>query len=160
MTSERFAALAEKYMDTIYRLAYSCTRSTADADDVTQEVLIHLYREEKDFQSDEHVKNWLMKVTINQCRMLFRSPWRKAEPIDDYAETLQMENEDQVELFTLVMGLEKKYRVVIHLFYYEGYSVKEISELLNIPEKTVRTRLFRARAKLKTILTEEVSDND
>jgi RNA polymerase sigma-70 factor (ECF subfamily) len=101
-----------------------------------------------------------MKVTINQCRMLFRSPWRKAEPIDDYAETLQMENEDQVELFTLVMGLEKKYRVVIHLFYYEGYSVKEISELLKIPEKTVRTRLFRARAKLKNILTEEVSDND
>ena len=96
MTSERFAALAEKYMDTIYRLAYSCTRSAADADDVTQEVLIHLYREEMDFQSDEHVKNWLMKVTINQCRMLFRSPWRKAEPIDDYAETLQMENEDQV----------------------------------------------------------------
>ena len=160
MTSERFAALAEKYMDTIYRLAYSCTRSAADADDVTQEVLIHLYREEMDFQSDEHVKNWLMKVTINQCRMLFRSPWRKAETIDDYAETLQMENEDQVELFTLVMGLEKKYRVVIHLFYYEGYSVKEISELLKIPEKTVRTRLFRARAKLKNILTEEVSDND
>ena len=155
MSKEEFAALAENYMDTIYRVAYSWTKNSHDANDVTQEVLMQLYRTPQKFESDAHLKNWLIRVTINQCKMLFRSPWKKVEDIGEYAETLGFEEESYLDLFQAVMKLDKKYRVPVLLFYYEGYSTVEIASLLNIPDKTVSTRLFRAKAKLKEYLKEE-----
>lgn len=155
MSKEEFAALAENYMDTIYRLAYSWTKNSHDANDVTQEVLMQLYRTPQKFESDAHLKNWLIRVTINQCKMLFRSPWKRVEDIGEYAETLGFEEESYLDLFQAVMKLDKKYRVPVLLFYYEGYSTAEIASLLNIPDKTVSTRLFRAKAKLKEYLKEE-----
>ena len=86
MSKEEFAVFAGKYMDMIYRVAYSWTKNSHDANDVTQEVLIQLYRTTKEFESDSHLKNWLIRVTVNQCKMLFRSPWRKVEDIGEYAE--------------------------------------------------------------------------
>lgn len=154
-TNEEFANVAKKYMDTIYRVAYSWLKNSDDANDVTQDVLVQLYKTSKEFESDAHLKNWLIRVTVNQCKMIFRSPWNKTENIDDYAETLGFEKEDYRYLFDAVMRLDKKYRVPLMLFYYEGYSTSEISSILNIPEKTVSTRLFRARAKLKDYLKEE-----
>lgn len=155
MSKEEFAALAENYMDIIYRVAYSWTKNSHDANDVTQEVLMQLYRTPQKFESDAHLKNWLIRVTINQCKMLFRSPWKKVEDIGEYAETLGFEEESYLDLFQAVMKLDKKYRVPVLLFYYEGYSTAEIASLLNIPDKTVSTRLFRAKAKLKEYLKEE-----
>lgn len=155
MSKEKFENLAEKYMDMIYRVAYSWTKNSYDANDVTQDVLIQLYKTNKEFESDDHIKNWLIKVTINQCKMLFRSLWNKMEDISDYAETIGFEDESHLELFFAVMKLDKKYRVPLMLFYYEGYSTKEISSFLEIPEKTISTRLFRAKAKLKEYLKEE-----
>ena len=155
MSKEEFAALAENYMDTIYRVAYSWTKNSHDANDVTQEVLMQLYRTPQKFESDAHLKNWLIRVTINQCKMLFRSPWKKMEDIGEYAETLGFEEESYLDLFQAVMKLDKKYRVPVLLFYYEGYSTAEIASLLNIPDKTVSTRLFRAKVKLKEYLKEE-----
>lgn len=155
MSKEEFTAFAEKYMDMIYRLAYSWTKNSHDANDVTQDVLIQLYKTTKDFESESYLKNWLIKVTVNQCKMLFRSSWNKMEDIGEYAETLGFEDESYLELFQSVMKLDKKYRVPLMLFYYEGYSTAEISALLELPEKTVSTRLFRAKAKLKNCLKEE-----
>ena len=155
MSNEKFAALAVKYMDTIYRVAYSWTKNPDDANDVTQDVLIQLYKTTREFESDSHLKNWLIRVTVNQCKMLFRSPWRKIEDIGEYADTLGFEEESHLALFQAVMKLDKKYRVPVLLFYYEGYSTAEIASILKVPEKTVSTRLFRARAKLKDYLKEE-----
>lgn len=155
MSKEEFAAFAEKYMDTIYRVAYSWTKNSNDANDVTQDVLIQLYKTGKEFESDSHLKNWLIRVTVNQCKMLFRSPWNKMGDIGKYANTLGFEDESHLDLFQAVMNLDKKYRVPILLFYYEGYSTAEIASILSIPEKTVSTRLFRAKAKLKNYLKEE-----
>ena len=155
MSKEEFTAFAEKYMDTIYRVAYSWTKNSDDANDVTQDVLIQLYKTTKEFESDSHVKNWLIKVTVNQCKMLFRSPWRKMEDIGEYADTLGFEEKSHLDLFRAVMNLDKKYRVPLLLFYYEGYSTAEIASILGIPEKTVSTRLFRAKARLKDDLKEE-----
>ncbi len=155
MSNEKFAALAVKYMDTIYRVAYSWTKNPDDANDVTQDVLIQLYKTTREFESDSHLKNWLIRVTVNQCKMLFRSPWRKIEDIGEYADTLGFEEESHLALFQALMKLDKKYRVPILLFYYEGYSTAEIASILKVPEKTVSTRLFRARAKLKDYLKEE-----
>lgn len=155
MSKEQFESLAEKYMDMIYRVAYSWTKNSDDANDVTQDVFIQLYKTDREFESDSHIKNWLMKVTVNRCRMLFRSLWNKMEDINDYAETIGFEDESHLDLFLAVMKLDKKYRVPLMLFYYEGYSTKEISSFLGIPEKTISTRLFRAKAKLKDYLKED-----
>lgn len=155
MLNEEFITFAEKYMDTIYRTAYSWTKNSDDAKDVTQDVLIQLYKTTKEFESDSHMKNWLMKVTVNRCKMIFRSPWSKIEDIENYGETLGFEDESYMDLFLAVMNLDKKYRVPLMLFYYEGYSTSEIASLLDIPEKTVSTRLFRAKGKLRDYLKEE-----
>lgn len=155
MSKEEFSALAEKYMDTIYRVAYSWTKNSDDANDVTQDVLIQLYKTTKEFESDSHLKNWLIRVTVNQCKMIFRSPWSKMEDIGEYANILGFEEECHLDLFQAVMNLDKKYRVPILLFYYEGYSTAEIASILGISEKTVSTRLFRAKAKLKDYMKEE-----
>lgn len=155
MSKEEFVVFTEKYMDTIYRVAYSWTRNSHDANDVTQDVLIQLYKTTREFESDSHMKNWLIRVTVNQCKMLFRSPWSKMEDIGEYADTLEFEEESHLDLFQAVMNLDKKYRVPILLFYYEDYSTTEIASILGIPEKTVSTRLFRAKAKLKNYLKEE-----
>lgn len=155
MSKEEFATLAEKYMDTIYRVAYSWTKNSHDANDVTQDVLIQLYKTTKEFESDSYLRNWLIRVTINEYKMMFRSKWSKMEDIGEYAETLGFEEESHLDLFYAVMKLDKKYRVPLMLFYYEGYSTLEISSILDIPEKTVSTRLFRARTKLKDYLKEE-----
>ena len=155
MPKEEFTRFAEKYMDTIYRVAYSWTKNSDYANDVTQDVLIQLYKTTKEFESDAHLKNWLIRVTVNQCKMIFRSPWHKVEDIGKYADSLGFEDESHLDLFQAVMNLDKKYRVPILLFYYVGYSTAEIASVLNIPEKTVSTRLFRAKAKLKDYLKEE-----
>ena len=155
MSKEEFTVFAEKYMDTIYRVAYSWMKNSEDANDVTQNVLIQLYKTTKEFQSDSHLKNWLIRVTVNQCKMLFRSPASRMEDIEEYAETLGFEEQSYLDLFQAVMKLDKKYRVPLMLFYYEGYSTAEVAELLDLPEKTVSTRLSRAKAKLKNELKEE-----
>lgn len=155
MTDERFAAAAGRWMDTVFRVAYGYTKNREDADDITQEVLLALYRSEKEFSSEEHLRNWLIRVTLNQCRQLFRSPWRRRESLEDYAETLGFEQPDHTALFLAVMGLERKYRLPLLLYYYFGYSVREIGKLLQLKENTVSTRLARARARLREQLTEE-----
>lgn len=155
MSREEFEKIAEKYMDTIYRVAYSWMKNQHDANDVTQIVLLKFYKTTKSFESDDYIKNWLIKVTVNECKMIFRSPWSKTEDITDYAQTLGFEEEQHYDLFQAVMKLDKKYSVLLMLFYYDGYSTKEISAMIGVPEKTVSTRLFRAKAKLKNYLKED-----
>ena len=155
MSKEEFALVAEKFMDTVYRVAFSWTKNADDANDVTQDVLIQLYKTDKEFESDSHIKNWLIKVTVNQCKMLFRTPWKHMEDINDYVETLGFEDKIYPDLFNVVMNLDRKYRVPLMLFYYEGYSTAEIAAIINIPEKTVSTRLFRAKHMLRDYLKEE-----
>ena len=154
MTEKQFTAVAEKYMDTVFRVAYSYLRCRADADDVTQDVLLQLYQTEKVFADEVHLKNWLLRVTINRCKIVFRAPWHRAEDIADYENSLVFPEPESRELFEAVMALDKIYRLPLLLYYYEGYSQKEIAGILSLPEQTVRTRLFRARAKLKNDFTE------
>lgn len=153
--NETFADAAKRHMDMIYRVACGWLKNADDANDVTQDVLLELYKTDKAFDSEEHLKNWLVRVTANRCKMLFRSPWRRAENIDDYAETLRWEEPEHADLFRAVMALEKKYRVPLVLFYCEGYSTAEVASILGLNENTVSTRLHRAKAKLRDDLKEE-----
>ncbi len=151
-TEEEFNNLVKTYMDTVFRLALNYVRCSYTADDITQNVFIKLYRSNKDFESEDHIRNWLIKVTVNECKKVFMSPLRKVAPIEEYMETIPFPTQEHSDLFYAVMALSPKYRVVIYLHYYEGYSTEEISKLLGIPAATVRTQLKRGREILKTNL--------
>lgn len=153
-TNEHFTALAKRHMDTVFRVALSYLKSPADADDITQTVLLKLYRYTGTFENDAHIRNWLIRVTVNACRSALRSPWRRMEDIEAYANSIEFPTQEHGELFEAVMVLPAKYRVVIYLFYYEGYSTRELASILNLPEATVRTRLLRGRERLRKTLTE------
>ena len=155
MTKERFVHLAERYTDSVFRLAFSRLKSRDDAHDVTQDVLLKLWKTDKRFESDDHVKNWLMCVTINECRKHWRSPWSRRESFEEAAGSMVFEQERSRDLFYAIMALEEKYRTVIVLYYFEGYSISEIARLLGLPAGTVGTRLRRARERLKLNLTED-----
>ena len=157
-TKEQFTSLAKKHMDMVFRLAFSYLRSREEADDVTQNVLLALWRTDKRFASAEHVKAWLIRVTVNECKKVLRSPWRKREDLAAYENALAFETEEDRALYDAVMALDAKYRAVIVLYYYEGYSIAEIGKLLGVPAPTVGTRLSRARERLKDMLTEAESD--
>jgi len=141
-------------MDTIFRVAFNYLKSSSDADDITQNVLIKLLRTNKTFENDAHIKHWLIRVTINECKHTLLSPWRRTEPIEDYIESLRFDAPEQSELFEKVMELPTKYRVTIFLYYFEDFSTKDIAQLLKISNATVRTQLRRAREQLKTRLLE------
>ena len=139
----------------IYRLAYARTRSRSDAEDICQEVFLELVSRNPTFPTENARRAWLIRVTVNQCKKAFRSPWRRVESIEDYASTLRFETAEDRGLFCGIMRLEQKYRVAVLMYYYEGYSTAEIADILGVPLNTVTTRLSRARAKLKNFLTED-----
>ena len=154
MNDLQFNIYAKQYMDMVFRLAFSMVKSKADADDITQNVLLALYKSPKAFESDAHVKNWLVRVTVNECKKLWRSPWSRAEDFEEYSDSLVFEEKRYGDLYHAIMSLDKKYRLIIVLYYYENYSITDISALLGLPAGTVGTRLSRAREKLKMWLTE------
>ena len=155
MTKEEFTGLALKYTDMVYRVAVNMLKSPHAADDVCQEVFLRLWKSGTAFQSEEHTKNWLIRVAINESKRSLSSVWNKTEDIDSYAGLDSFRTPEHSELFIAVMELPRKYRIVIYLHYYEGYSTVEIAKLLKVPEATVRTRLRRGRDSLKNKLKEE-----
>ena len=158
LTNEQFTCLARRYIDTVYRVALNYIKSPSDADDITQNVFLKLLQEKKPFAGDDHIKHWLIRVTVNECRNLVRSRWWRAESIEEYAGQLVFDNQAQSDLFQMVMALPRKYRLPIYLHYYEGYSTQEIGQMLKLPKNTVCTQLKRGRELLKESL-QEVDDN-
>ena len=157
-TDEQFTCLVTRYIDTVYRVAFNYLKSPADADDITQTVFEKLLMAKITFESDEHIRNWLIRVTINACKKVLRSPWHRNESFDTYAGTLAFQDPAHSELFFAVMDLPKKYRIPIYLHYYEEYSTQEIAQILKIPKNTVCTHLKRGRELLKKQLQEAFDD--
>lgn len=150
MNEMEFLINADKYKDTIYRIALNYLKNTHDADDIVQDVLMKLYTNNGEFESEEHIRNWLIRVSINLCKNVLRAPWRRKNVnLNELSNYITFEQREQSELFMLVMGLPTKNRVVLYLFYYEGFSVKEIAKMLNLKESAVTSRLSRARNQLK-----------
>lgn len=155
MTDEEFTRAARQYGDTIFRVAVHGLRSPADAEDVTQTVLLKLYQYPKDFQGDEHLKHWLLRVTVNECRRVLSSAWwRRTEPLESWDGAAPGPDAQDRDVLRAVMALEPKYRLPIYLRYYENLSVKETAQVLGVKESTVQTRLQRARDRLRRSLTE------
>ena len=154
MQAEQFTRVARTYMDTVYRVALNYMKSPDAADDITQEVFLRLLRTETLFASEEHIRNWLIRVTINECKRDLASRWRRVEPLEAYAEKLSFSSEENSETYRIVMRLPRKYRMVIYLHYYEGYSTAEIAQMFGAKQSTVCTQLERGRKLLKNMLLE------
>lgn len=145
-----FQRVVEQYATTLYRLAFSYCGNRPDAEDVLQEVFLKYLCCGLSFEAEEKRRSWLMTVTANQCRDLLRSAWRRRrQSLSDLPELPAPEPEDYSDVEAALAALAPKYRGIVFLFYYEGYSTKQIAQALGLNESTVRTRLERARKHLK-----------
>ena len=159
MDKAGFTHAVEQYQNMVYRTALHALGSPQDADDAVQEVFLRLFRYKALFESEEHLRRWLLRVTVNHCRDVLKSPWRKRRVSwEELPETPVFDKPRQAALYREVMALPEKYRTVLNLFYYEELSVREIGELLGVGESTVTTRLARARRRLKERLGEDWQD--
>ncbi len=145
-----FSYAFSQYADTVYRVAFNNTACSADAQDVSQEVFLKLLESGKVFHDAEHLKAWLIRVTINLCRDEYRKKNRLAPLTGDIAAPVQTEENGVLEA---VNALPEPYRNTIYLHYYEGYTAKEIGKILGAKENTVLSWLSRARAALKKEMT-------
>lgn len=155
-TGDQKRAICEKYFNMIYKLALAQTRDVHIAEDVTSDVFLKYMETKKVFESEEHIKAWLLRVTINASHSVFSSSWfKKTVPLEETLEGAGIP-EDESEVYLAVMRLPEKYRTVIHLFYYEDFSVLEIADILNSKESTVKSQLLRGRNLLKETLKGEL----
>jgi len=150
-----YARIVEAYMDTVYRIAINYAKSVHDAEDIVQNTFVKLLTKNVVFQDEEHIRRWLIRVAVNECNNLCSSYWRRqVDSIDALGVEPEFTQPEYSGLYEAVRLLPPKCRSVVHLFYYEGYSCKEIADILHISEATVRTRLVRARKLLKEQLKE------
>lgn len=149
-------AAVTRWGDLVWRLALAGAKHQQDAEDIFQDVFERYFRHEDRFSSDEHRKAWLIRCTVNRCKSLFASPWRKRRVSLDSIAGLGIP-EDTRDVYLAVRALPAKYALVIHLHYYEGYSVAEIAGQLGCAQGTVKSQLSRARAMLRNALSEEVT---
>lgn len=155
LTEQEFHRAVEQYLDMVYRIALNWFRRSADADDAVQETMLRLWRSETVFQNEDHLRRWLVRVTLNECRRISTHPWRKRMVPLEECPLPVFRDPAQGTLFQEVMALPAKYRLPLYLHYYEGYSAAEVGKLLGLKTSTVLTRLARGRAKLKIQLEEE-----
>lgn len=149
----------EKYKDNIFAIGFNYFKNSIEADDVVQETFFKLARSGKDFENEEHLRNWLIRVAVNECKRVSLSSWvKKKVSLEEYSGQIDFETKEESRVFTAVMSLPKKYRQVIHLYYYEDCSTAEIADILGISQTAVTTRLLRGREKLKLDLLEVWKD--
>ena len=153
MTNEELTEYVRMFHGTLYRLAFGYVRNTADAEDICQNAFVKLLGYRGEFESPENCKAWLIRVTINLSKNLLRS--KRSVQLEELDEGIPSLEPEEYELLETVMLLPPKYRAVIHLYYYEGYSVKEIADIIGATVSTVTTRLSRARERLKDMLSRE-----
>lgn len=146
--------LVDAYSDTILRLAYTYLKSTQDAEDVCQTVFLKLLQSGKSFESPEHERAWVIRTAINACKDELRAFRRRALPLEDEVRVPAPEPPSS-DTLDAVMALPQKYREAIYLFYYEGYSIREIGKLLHRSESAVAAQLSRGRKQLKNMLEGE-----
>ena len=152
MTADQLGELFTRFADDVYRFAYSCTRHAADAEDVCQSVFCRLAEGRTELEPGRE-KAWLLTCAANACKNRFRFlrrweglPLEEAEAVPDESGRAVLE---------AVLSLPEKYRAPVHLYYYEGYSQKEIAEILGLRLTAVQTRMQRARAILKEVLSDD-----
>ncbi len=158
-TDKEIAELYSRHSKTVYRVCFAYMKNPADTEDAVQETFFRLIKSGPAFESEEHEKAWLIRTATNICRNTLRHWWRRRENIDDYHNLSSPDRSEIDELLHAVLNLPEKYKSVVYLYYYEGYSSVEIAEILKKPQSTIRNYLREARAilreRLEVILDEE-----
>ncbi len=153
MEDEDITKIIQSQSDTVYKLAYTYMKNKYDADDIYQDVFLRFCKRKPHFENEEHKKAWFIRTTINCCKSLYKSNWFKRTVTMEEIETPEIpEHPKEDTLLNAILKLPKKYREVIHLFYYEECSVKEIAVILKRSETLVTTQLNRGRSILKKML--------
>ena len=143
-----------RYGDRVFSAAFSICRNREDADDTVQDTFLKYYTQNEEYIDESHLKAWLIRVAINRAKDLSGAFWRRNRVSwEEYMDELEFQEPEDRSLFEAVMRLPGKYRIVIHLFYYEEYSIDEISATLHRSQGTVKSQLSRGRKLLKTMLT-------
>ena len=162
---EPIEVLINEYQRNLFAAAFSICKNAEDANDVVQETFIQYYTSKKEFEDEQHLKAWLIRVAVNKSKDITRSFWRRNKvnlPPEELPEK-SLEScmyPAEMRLFDEVMRLPEKTRIVIHLYYYEDMSVREIAHILMSTEGAVKMRLSRGRNMLKASLQEEWSDDE
>ena len=163
MTREKLEKYFEKYYSLCYRVAFTQVKAHADAEDVAQEVFMRLLRYQPKFACLEHEKAWMIRAALNLSRDFIKSKWRSATVgLDAVAEAeksyFHVPHLREYETLWMILQLPERYRNCLYLFYYEDYSIEEISGLLEMPKNTVKTNLRRGREELKKAIQSEEED--
>lgn len=150
MNIQHFEWVVETYSPMLLRIAFLYLKNTAEAEDIAQEVLLTYWQKEPSFPTESARKSWLYKTASNRCKDQLRSHWfrKRADLTDD----LSYLPPEESALLEAMLRLDAKYRIPLHLHYYEGYSLKEIGRILSLSPATVGTRLHRGKEQLKTML--------
>ena len=155
-TEKELTAAVNKYGDLVLRLCLIHLKNKADSDDIFQEVFLRYYRHNGSFESDEHEKAWIIRVTNNACKDLLRNFFHsRTVSIDEIGELQGRDETEYREVFEAVLSLPEKNREVVYLYYYEGYKAKEIASILKMNVNTVYTLLTRSKEMLKGMLIDE-----
>lgn len=152
MNPNRLEETVRKHENTLYRTALAVLGDAHEAQDAVQDTFVRYLEKAPEFDSPEHEKAWLIRVTVNGCRSRLRSPWRKRRT--ELSEGLPAPEPEEKAVLEAVLALPPRDRVAVHLYYYEGYSTPEIATMTGQSEGTVRSRLSRARQKLKVLLAD------
>lgn len=157
VTKDYISDLLDKYGDMVLRIAYTYLKNRADAEDIVQDVFLRIIDKKPSFNDENHEKSWLIRATINMCKNKVNLFWNKNKcSINDVQEfAVSDKYNTDTSVFQAVMALGEKYRVVVYMYYYEGYSTPEIANVIGKSETTIRSLLHRARNKLKDMLKED-----
>ena len=152
ITDERqITGIYNRHVDAVYRLCYSYMKNAADAEDMVQETFLRLIRSGNSFENDRHERAWLIVTASNLCKDQLKHWWRKTVALEEQEEAAQSASQNN-DVLQAVMNLPANYKVVVYLYYYEEFTTQEIAKNLHCTESTVRSRLARARNKLKLSL--------
>ncbi len=156
MTNEEYISAVKRNSNRLYLIALSYLQNHYDAEDVMQETLVKLWKTNKAFNDNEHIDKWLTITCIHKCRDHFRLSFVKSNvSLDEAKELYTFDSTKSLDVFNAISTLPPKERLVLHLFYYEDMSVKDISEITGIKSSAIKTRLHRARTHLKSILGDD-----
>lgn len=156
MCDAQYQEIVQRFADVVYRTALNATKSYYDAQDILQNTFFKLWQTDTVFENDDHIRRWLIRVAVNEGKNLRKSYYKRmVDSIDKAEELPTFSDERDRALYDIVASMPPKYKIAVHLFYYEDYSTEEIAELLCLSPAAVRTRLFRARKILKKLLTED-----
>ena len=151
-TDKEIIAIYDRHVDTVYRICYSYMKTVPETEDMVQETFLRLIASGKAFENERHEKAWLIVTASKLCKDSLKKWWRRNESIDENPVLAEKCVNDHNEVLEAILALPKDYKVVVYMYYYEGFSGKEIAAAMGCTQQTVRTRLSRARKMLKLML--------